>query len=75
VAPGRFAITTEDVRAEVIALYRGWAEEGWVEDVEGFAAALIVERDPNDPTRINISTQPNVANALRVIGALVSLVL
>ena len=74
-APGTDVITPNGMRAEVIALYAGWVEQGWVEGSDDFAASLIVERDPNDPTRINISTQPNVANALRVVGALVSLVL
>jgi phage tail sheath gpL-like len=72
-APGTDVITPNGMRAEIIALYAGWVEQGWCEGSDDFAASLIVERDPNDPTRMNISTQPNIANALRVVGALVSL--
>jgi phage tail sheath gpL-like len=44
---------------------------GVVENMEAFKQYLIVERDPNDPNRINVLLPPDLINQLRIFAMLV----
>lgn len=43
--------TNSCLKAENIALAREWEERGWVENVDAFKAALVVERNRDDQSR------------------------
>jgi hypothetical protein len=43
---------------------------GLVENLRAFKANLIVERDPNDPNRVNVLYPPDLINQLRVFAVL-----
>ncbi|MFB0874568.1 MULTISPECIES: phage tail sheath subtilisin-like domain-containing protein [unclassified Sphingobium] len=64
---------TEDtitaVRAETIALAREWEEAGLMEDVDGFIAGLIIERDATNRTQLNFKLTPDVTNGLLQFAA------
>lgn len=68
-APGQAVATPKDIRAELIALFLEWRDAGLVEDVEAFKAALIVERDGDDPNRVNVLIPPDLVNQFRVFAA------
>jgi len=68
VPPGQAVITPKVGKAECIALYQGWMELGLVEDLDGFKAALIVERNITDVNRLDFLLAPNLMNQL-VVGA------
>ncbi|RSU57193.1 phage tail sheath subtilisin-like domain-containing protein [Sphingobium yanoikuyae] len=57
------------VRAETIALAREWEEEGLMEDVDGFIAGLIIERDTANRTQLNFKLTPDVVNGLLQFAA------
>ena len=61
--------TPRDIRNTLIHAYQGLAELGVVEDVATFAGALVVERDPNDASRVNALLPVDVVNQLRVFAA------
>lgn len=69
--PGQAIVTPSIIRAELIALARQWEEMGWVEHLDDFKAQLIVERNPNDPTRVDAVLPPDLVNQLRVFAGLV----
>jgi phage tail sheath gpL-like len=72
---GQEVLTPNALKGEIVALYAGWVEQGWVESSDEFAASLIVERDAGDPTRLNVSMNPDIVNALRILGVRISLTL
>ncbi|WP_439471342.1 phage tail sheath subtilisin-like domain-containing protein [Brevundimonas sp.] len=66
--PGQAVVTPKTIRAELVSLYGDWITLGLVEDMEAFKADLIVERDPNDPNRLNALIPPRLINQLRVFA-------
>ncbi|MDP3327865.1 phage tail sheath subtilisin-like domain-containing protein [Parvibaculum sp.] len=65
---GTPAVSPADIRRDEIAEYEKMATEGLVENVEAFAQNLIVERDANDPTRVNMLYKPDLVNQLRIFA-------
>jgi hypothetical protein len=43
---------------------------GLVENLSAFKQNLIVERDPNDPNRVNVLYPPDLINQLRIFAVL-----
>ncbi|ORC57726.1 phage tail protein [Pseudomonas floridensis] len=67
---GQPIITPSTIRGELIAQYGRLEEEGHVENAEVFAQYLIVERDGDDPSRVNVMFPPDYINGLRVFALL-----
>ncbi|GFM51466.1 putative Tail sheath protein [Pseudomonas cichorii] len=67
---GQPIVTPVTIRGELIAQYARLEEEGHVENAELFAEYLIVERDSQDPSRINVMFPPDYINGLRVFALL-----
>lgn len=63
-------VTPSTIRGELISEYAKLEGEGHVENAELFAKHLIVERDGNDPSRINVLFPPDYINGLRVFALL-----
>ncbi|MEO1700326.1 MAG: phage tail sheath subtilisin-like domain-containing protein, partial [Planctomycetota bacterium] len=74
-APGQEVLTPNALKGEIVALYAGWVERGLCENSDEFGSSLIVERDPTDRSRLNVSMNPDIVNALRVLGVRVILTL
>jgi phage tail sheath gpL-like len=68
--PGQAIVTPGIAKAELIAQYRQDEFNGLVEDTRNFKKHLIVERDPNDPNRLNVLFPPDLINQLRVFAVL-----
>jgi phage tail sheath gpL-like len=67
---GQAIVTPKIIKAELVAQYRADEFVGLVEDAENFKANLIVERDPNDPNRLNVLYPPDLVNQLRIFAVL-----
>ncbi len=65
---GQAVVTPKTIRGEIIARFKMWEEQGLAEDIDQFKADIIVERDPNDPNRVNALVPPNIINQLRVFA-------
>jgi phage tail sheath gpL-like len=65
---GQAVATPSIIRGELVALYSEMISEGLVENMEAFQAYLLVERDANDPNRVNVLLPPDLLNALIVIA-------
>ena len=67
---GQAIVTPKIIKAELVAQYRIDEFNGLVEDAFAFKNNLLVERDPNDPNRVNVLYPPDLVNQLRVFAVL-----
>jgi len=68
--PGQAIVTPGIIKGELIAQYRQDEFNGLVENTRAFKANLLVERDPNDPNRVNVLYPPDLINQLRIFAVL-----
>lgn len=68
--PGQAIVTPGIVKAELVAQYKMDEWNGLVEDTRNFKRFLLVERDPNNPNRLNILYPPDLINQLRIFAVL-----
>ncbi len=66
--PGQAIVTPAIIRAELLALFRDLEMKGLVEDFEQYKTDLIVERNADDPNRVDVMSPPNLVNQLRVFA-------
>lgn len=67
--PGQSVLTPKLARGEVLALFSEWERDGLVENAAQFKSQLVVERNANDPNRLDIFLPPDLINQARVIAA------
>jgi phage tail sheath gpL-like len=67
---GQPIVTPNTIRGELIAQYAKLELEGHVENAELFAEHLVVERDTQDPSRVNVLFPPDYINGLRIFAML-----
>lgn len=67
---GQAVVTPSVIRAELIALYAKLEKKAIVENADLFAQYLIVERNEDDPNRIDVLLPPDLVNQLRVFAVL-----
>ena len=63
-------MTPSIIRAEIIALYAKLEKKAIVENADLFAKFLIVERNEDDPNRVDVLLPPDLVNQLRVFAVL-----
>ena len=68
--PGQAIVTPGIIKGELIAEYVEDMWVGLVENLTAFKANLLVERDPNDPNRVNVLYGPDLINQLRIFAVL-----
>jgi len=68
--PGQAIVTPGIIKAELVSEYRIDEYNGLVEDTRAFKNHLLVERDPNNPNRVNVLYPPDLINQLRVFAVL-----
>lgn len=67
---GQAIVTPSVVRGEILSEYAALEEMGIVENAKAFAKYLIVERNANDPNRLDVLYPPDLVNQLRVFAVL-----
>lgn len=67
---GQAIVTPSVIRNELIAAYAVLEDRGIVENSAAFQAHLIVERDGQNPNRLNVLFPPDYVNQLRVFAML-----
>jgi len=68
--PGQAIATPGLIKAALVAQYRIDMFNGLVENIAAFKANLLVERDVNNPNRVNVLYPPDLINQLRVFAVL-----
>jgi phage tail sheath gpL-like len=69
-SPGQAIVTPGIIKSELVAEYRMDEYNGLAENTQQFKAHLIVERDQNNPNRVNVLYPPDLINQLRVFAVL-----
>jgi phage tail sheath gpL-like len=69
---GQKVMTPKLAKAEFVGLCRTWNELGLVENIDQFKNDLVAERDPQNPSRLNIELGPDLVNQMRVLGVKIS---
>jgi phage tail sheath gpL-like len=70
--PGQAVMTPKIGKAEAIAWFRDMEFLGLAENFDAFKAALIVERNVQDPNRLDFMLPPDLINQLIVMAAKIS---
>lgn len=68
VRSGQAVLTPRAAKAEAVSIFRDWESFGWVENVDQFKDDLIVERNAENPDRLDILLPPDLVNQLRQLG-------
>lgn len=68
--PGQAVVTPSVIRGELIAAYQRLETAAIVENTDLFKANLIVERNADDPNRIDVLLPPDLVNGLRIFAML-----
>jgi phage tail sheath gpL-like len=68
--PGQAIVTPGIIKGELIAEYALEEYNGQVEDAADFAANLLVERNTQDPNRLDVLFPPALMNQLRIFAVL-----
>jgi phage tail sheath gpL-like len=68
--PGQAIVTPGIIKAELVAQYALDEYNGLVEDARNFKRFLMVERDSNNPNRVNVLYPPDLINQLRIFAVL-----
>ncbi len=68
---GQAIVTPSVIRGELIAQYQKLELLGIVENTELFKKYLVVERNANDPNRLDVLLPPDLVNGLRIFAMLV----
>lgn len=71
---GQPIVTSSILRAELIALFREWQDAGLVENIDQYKDELLVERDDNDPNRVNAIIPPDLINSFLVFAGQISFI-
>ncbi|EFP8016373.1 phage tail protein [Shigella flexneri] len=66
--PGQAIVTPAVIKGELLATYRQMERAGIVENYDLFKQYLIVERDADNPNRLNTLFPPDYVNQLRVFA-------
>lgn len=72
---GQAILTPKIAKAEALAIFRNWEENGLVENVDQFKRDLIIERSSADVNRLDTKMSPDLMNQLRVIGTQIAFLL
>jgi phage tail sheath gpL-like len=68
--PGQAIVTPAVIRGELCAIYRQMEREGIVENFDLFQQYLVVERNADNPSRLDVLFPPDYVNQLRVFAVL-----
>lgn len=68
--PGQAIVTPSILRNETLAAYRELEFQGLVENFELFKQYLLVERNINDPNRVDMLFPPDIVNQFRIFAVL-----
>ncbi|RRN04683.1 phage tail protein [Bibersteinia trehalosi] len=75
IGPGQAIVTPKIIRNELLALFTELESAGLVEDFEQFKETLLVERDTNNPCRINVLSGENLVNQFRIYAHAIQFIL
>lgn len=73
--PGIAVVTPSVVKAEIINKFKEWERKALVEGFTQFKDELIVERNADNPNRLDVLMSPDLVNQLRVVATKIQFLL
>jgi phage tail sheath gpL-like len=73
--PGQAIVTPSVIKAEAINKFKEWELKGLVEGFDQFKDELIVERNVDNPNRLDVLMPPDLVNQLVVLGTKIQFLL
>jgi phage tail sheath gpL-like len=73
--PGIAIVTPNGIKAEIVTKFREWEAKGLVEGFDQFKNDLIVERNADNPNRVDVLMPPDLVNQLRIVGTKIQFLL
>lgn len=71
-----FVMTPKVGKSEIVALATNWQDvNGWIEGLDDFIKAIVVERNATDETRLDFKINPDIMNQFRIAGLLAQFLL
>ena len=67
---GQPVVTPSIIKGELIAQYATMVVDGLVDDVDLFTAGLVVIRNDQDPSRVDVLFDPYLISGLRIFAVL-----
>lgn len=74
-APGQAVVTPKVIKAEIVTKFQEWEEKALVEGFSQFKNDLIVERNKDNPNRVDVLMSPDLVNQLQVLGVKIQFLL
>ena len=74
-APGSNIVTPSTIKADLVADYQSMQYQGYVQNVQAFAQALIVQQNASNPNRVDILYPATLIDQLRVVALLLQFTL
>lgn len=75
IVPGSYMCSPSTIKQEIIALFTILRDQGFIENLPQFVGNLIVERDANDVTKVNVLLPPNLVNQFRILAGTIQFLL
>ena len=69
-APGSAIVTPSIIKASLVAEYKTLEFQGFVQDSDAFAQALIVQQNAQNPNRVDVLWPGTLINQLRIVALL-----
>ena len=66
---GQKIMTVSVATNECIAIFKRWLRVGLVEKLDDFKSSINIQRNTDNPNRLDVSLSPNLINQLRVVAA------
>lgn len=74
-ATGQPIMTPKLMKSECIAKFRQWEQMGLVEGIDQFKNDLVVERNAQDPNRLDVLLPPDLVNQLVIVATQIQFLL
>lgn len=68
VPPGQPIMQPKKAKMEMLVLYKGFMDKGWVQDYDSYKASLAAEVNPDNDNRLDIYDSPKLIKNMRVVA-------
>ena len=68
IASGQAIVTPTVIAAGLVSLASDWVDDGLIQDLASFKTSLVVQRNADDPNRVDVLSNPNLVGNLIIFA-------